>query len=167
MNADYRGRLSMLGQLAGAMNKLLPAAVLPSSRSRFQDDSCFQCSIVSSARAQNKLVVSRDQVEWNLILGNKPSLRCAKRSKKLSSTIYANSFTERVERKVASRLFGSKERDRDSLLGGTTRSPLQMRGSACVVACSTETSERGGGTRNKRGEGEDKRIKGVRGPANL
>lgn len=83
MNADYRGRLSMLGQLAGAMNKLLPAAVLPSSRSRFQDDSC---SIVSSARAQNKLVVSRDQVEWNLILGNKPSLRCAKRSKKLSST---------------------------------------------------------------------------------
>lgn len=108
MNADYRGRLSMLGQLAGAMNKLLPAAVLPSSRSRFQDDSC---SIVSSARAQNKLVVSRDQVEWNLILGNKPSLRCAKRSKKLSSTIYANSFTERVERKVASRLFGSKERD--------------------------------------------------------
>lgn len=108
MNADYRGRLSMLGQLAGAMNKLLPAAVLPSSRSRFQDDSC---SIVSSARAQNKLVVSRDQVEWNLILGNKPSLRCAKRSKKLSSTIYANPFTERVERKVASRLFGSKERD--------------------------------------------------------
>lgn len=73
-----------------------------------------------------------------------------------------------VERKVASWLFGSKERDRDSLLGGTTRSPLQMRGSACVVACSTETSdERGGGTRNKRGEGEDKRIKGVRGPANL
>lgn len=110
MNADYRGRLSMLGQLAGAMNKLLPAAVLPSSRSRFQDHSCFQCSIVSSARAQNKLVVSRE-VEWNLILGNKPSLRCAKRSKKLSSTIYANSFTERVERKVASRLFGSKERD--------------------------------------------------------
>lgn len=98
----------MLGQLAGAMNKLLPAAVLPSSRSRFQDDSC---SIVSSARAQNKLVVSRDQVEWNLVLGNKPSLRCAKRSKKLSSTVYANSFTERVERKVASRLFGSKERD--------------------------------------------------------
>lgn len=98
----------MLGQLAGAMNKLLPAAVLPSSRSRFQDDSC---SIVSSARAQSKLVVSRDQVEWNLILGNKPSLRCAKRSKKLSSTIYANPFTERVERKVASRLFGSKERD--------------------------------------------------------
>lgn len=166
MNADYRGRLSMLGQLAGAMNKLLPAAVLPSSRSRFQDHSCFQCSIVSSARAQNKLV-SRDQVEWNLILGNKPSLRCAKRSKKLSSTIYANSFIERVERKVASRLFGSKKRDRDSLLGGTTRSPLQMRGSACVVACSTETSERGEGTRNKRGEGEDKRIKGVRGPANL
>lgn len=157
----------MLGQLAGAMNKLLPAAVLPSSRSRFQDHSCFQCSIVSSARAQNKLVVSRE-VEWNLILGNKPSLRCAKRSKKLSSTIYANSFTERVERKVASRLFGSKERDRDSLLEETTRSPLQMRGSACVVACSTETSdERGGGTRNKRGEGEDKRIKGVRGPANL
>lgn len=72
-----------------------------------------------------------------------------------------------VERKVASRLFGSKERDRDSLLEETTRSPLQMRGSACVVACSTETSERGGGTRNKRGEGEDKRIKGVRGPANL
>lgn len=60
------------------------------------------------------------------------------------------------------------EREGYSLLGGTTRSPLQMRGSACVVACSTETSdERGGGTRNKRGEGEDKRITGVRGPANL
>lgn len=154
----------MLGQLAGAMNKLLPAAVLPSSRSRFQDDSCFQCSIVSSARAQNKLVVSRDQVEWNLVLGNKPSLRCAKRSKKLSSTIYANSFTEREKSGVAVVWI---EREGYSLLGGTTRSPLQMRGSACVVACSTETSERGGGTRNKRGEGEDKRIKGVRGPANL
>lgn len=155
----------MLGQLAGAMNKLLPAAVLPSSRSRFQDDSCFQCSIVSSARAQNKLVVSRDQVEWNLILGNKPSLRCAKRSKKLSSTIYANSFTCREKSGVAVVWI---EREGYSLLGGTTRSPLQMRGSACVVACSTETSdERGGGTRNKRGEGEDKRIKGVRGPANL
>lgn len=29
MNADYRGRFSMLGQLAGAMNKLLPAARPP------------------------------------------------------------------------------------------------------------------------------------------
>lgn len=109
MNADYRGRLSMLGQLAGAMNKLLPAAVLPSSRSRFQDHSCFQCSIVSSARAQNKLV-SRDQVEWNLILGNKPSLRCAKRSKKLSSTSREKWRRGCLDRKRGIETLSSEER---------------------------------------------------------
>lgn len=166
MNADYRGRLSMLGQLAGAMNKLLPAAVLPSSRSRFQDHSCFQCSIVSSARAQNKLVVSRDQVEWNLILGNKPSLRCETLEKIVIDDL--RKLIYRTCREKSGVAVVWIEREGYSLLGGTTRSPLQMRGSACVVACSTETSdERGGGTRNKRGEGEDKRIKGVRGPANL